>query len=335
MNTKITVHRSSMDTPKTLKSQQAPLYIDNDVKTRARQILSQSFNMDTGELELVKGSDTLFEAVSNALQMERNAWKARLQEALKEIDKQHKYSLLIESFLQDIAHGLGMPTDTESPQLKHITACVQFIKQYLHEAAFQSNSIKTLQAKNEESLKVMSLRISRLEEDRVKLREDLNYKNTTLTRVRDELASCKKQLQVAKLQLQTFKNNKLFHVPQLESRRDKDILSREGKSLIKRNRLDVVSSKVSKNSPFLLVDLKGIKSSTCKDEMVKTVMKCLRCHQLFRRGDNNSKSCNFHSQGKQIKELCDSNGQLVKAYYIWSCCKRDADDPGCMYGHHY
>lgn len=64
------------------------------------------------------------------------------------------------------------------------------------------------------------------------------------------------------------------------------------------------------------------------------VTQCLRCNQLFKAAENNSKSCRFHRKGRQIREQYDPSGRLQRVLYTWACCKKGLDAPGCTYGCH-
>ncbi|KAH9492613.1 hypothetical protein Btru_024057 [Bulinus truncatus] len=332
----MTLRMTDMDTAtsSTLTWPSVPNYFDNDIITKAKLIL---VHCDSNASEQ-EDNDTLLRAITVALQIERNAWKERLQDALHAIDKQHRSSLAIETALQDISNNLGMQINEEESQIKRTVATVQFIKQYIQEATSLQQQIQTMQACTEDTVAKLRIKMKYLEEENSKVKEELKYKTTSISRLRAELSSFKKQLQITKLQLEPRRNKKLSPISLTESKNDKPDEDNTHANNIYSGR---------SNAKFTT---KGIKKSnhvhniyTQKDivpiseggDSVKVVMQCLRCNHFFKRGDNNSRACLFHSQGKQIKEVCDSAGRLIKVSYVWPCCKRDADAPGCTYGHHY
>ena len=65
-----------------------------------------------------------------------------------------------------------------------------------------------------------------------------------------------------------------------------------------------------------------------------SMVKCRRCHRLYRPKKNHRLGCKFHPKAQKRIEKYDVNGRLLRAAFIWECCMQHVDAPGCNVGEH-
>lgn len=72
----------------------------------------------------------------------------------------------------------------------------------------------------------------------------------------------------------------------------------------------------------------------CHARSCISMVKCRRCHRLYRPKENHRLGCKFHPKAQKRIEKFDANGRLLRSAFIWECCMQHADAPGCNVGEH-
>lgn len=317
--------------------------------------------------------DELLDNMGKALQAERNLWKQRLNAAMQEIDRQHKLIISHDMMVQDLRSLLCIePPNKSKPEkiledemlqetpslesvLEDLTAKIKHLKQLagVNEDILPKNPKEKMAKYSELDFKYLKNAIANLHWEKDSLQSKIDERDSEIEWLKGELQSTTGQL--TKMQdivtsynashsgigfhLENMENDNVSEIAEKSSRQTSQRATPKQVTNTKERRYvegdQIVSYPVGKEEvAFWKTRLKANVYSNKGGNSRTGVAQCLRCNRLFKPSDNNSKACVFHNKGREIKEIYDDNGKILKVKYKWACCKKGLESKGCSYGFH-
>ena len=336
------------------------ILVDDDINHTITKLVQDNQNVSVEAM-----TQTLCEAV----QAERNHWKHKVNSAIQEINRQHKLLLAHQTHLQDFTTLLNLPqklvtkpelipedsivSGTGTPSTESIVSNLRRkIKHIQHLAGITDESEVTEPGADtarysEQDLKYLKNAVAKYHWENESAQAKVKEREQEVEWLKSELDMVNnnyRKLQGIITQYNSTHAGASFHleVSNEPIKEEVEVESYRSKSTARMNSDIKVRKYVEGERLFSCPGGKDDpdfwrrrQHANNKKSLSRTgVAKCLRCNKLFKPSDNSHKSCKYHSKGREIKEMYDSNGKIVNVSYKWACCKKGIDALGCTYGPH-